>query len=222
MKFVGENAEAIQWEIVDMAHKELPEAQTYWNYLYSGNKQASEQGDRTKSNKEIIEEESLVGFGLGSSCIYKIGAFVKVPTRANAVARRFVPAKTEPSSRLSADGVHETGALYVPAELLAAAFNITVEYKNPGDAVCYEFPDGRRIELFADSTLVRDSGEYKALQKPCAVISGSFYVPVKEFCADILGKYVSAAEDVVCVSDHYAVLGRYSAGTLRRRLPGTH
>ena len=219
LQYRGKKAEIIQWEIVDMGHREPPEAaQVYWDYLYSG--YLRRRGEIVRSNpvREIEENAFYVCFGLGSSVIYKDKSFIPVPTRADAAARLFVPAKTEHFSPFPLEEMYETQSLYVPAELIAAAFDATLEYKNPGDSVSYEFKDGRRIELYAESAIVRDSCGYKALQKPCSILCGNFYVPVREFCADIMGKYVSEAGDVVCVTDHYAILGRYTARTLRKYL----
>lgn len=219
MKFQGEAAEILQWEIVDMGHREPPEAaQVYWDYLYSAYRRENGKIVRTKPNKEVKANSSLVCFGLGTSRIYKDKSFMDIPTRANAVTRLILPAKTEHFCPFQLEEMYETKAMYAPAELLAVAFGANIEYRNPGNAVTYKFDNGRKIELYAESALVKDAGEYKAMQKPCTVFCGNFYVPIKEFCTDILGKQVSEAGDVVCVADHYAKLGRYTARTLRKYL----
>ena len=80
--------------------------------------------------------------------------------------------------------------------------------------------DGRRIKLFSHATLFMEQGRYRALQKPCISLCGTFYVPVGELCQMLFGSYVSMADDVLCISDHYAVLGRYTARIMRKLLDG--
>ena len=58
------------------------------------------------------------------------------------------------------------------------------------------------------------------MQKPCIFRCGIFYVPLAEFYNMIMGKKVSFADDVMCITDHYAVIGKYTARVIRKLLGG--
>ena len=63
-------------------------------------------------------------------------------------------------------------------------------------------------------------GKLCELQKPCILLGGALYIPIGELMQQLYGSHVSIADDVMCISGHYAELGRYTAQLIRRLLGG--
>ncbi|QAA32874.1 hypothetical protein [Clostridium manihotivorum] len=57
-----------------------------------------------------------------------------------------------------------------------------------------------------------------AIQKPCILRCGILYIQLAELCQIVMEKQVSFADDVMCITDHYAVLGKYTARMLENFL----
>ncbi len=99
-------------------------------------------------------------------------------------------------------------------------FAIFVPNTAPGDRAEVRFPDGSVAIFYANSLLVEYNGRFRSMRKPSTKLCGTFYVPVAEFCADFMGKFVSEAADVLVIADHSVILGRYTARILRKVLGG--
>ncbi len=102
----------------------------------------------------------------------------------------------------------------------AAAFGAIVEYLDGGDRVSVTFAGGDTALFFAETTLVRYRGEYCSMKKPSLLLCGIFYIPVGEFCEDLMGLHVSEADDCMLISATHSQLGRYTARILRALLGG--
>ena len=53
------------------------------------------------------------------------------------------------------------------------------------------------------------------MKKPCYLLCGVFYVPIGIFCEELLGKFVTMADDTMCISGNFAQLGRYTARVIK-------
>lgn len=95
-----------------------------------------------------------------------------------------------------------------------------MRYLDAGDRAQVRFPDGNCAIFHSNSLLVEYNGKFRAMRKPCTLLCGTFYVPVGEFCGDFMGKFVSEASDLMLISGHSAILGRYTARVLRKILGG--
>ncbi|NLV50979.1 MAG: hypothetical protein GXY20_09855 [Clostridiales bacterium] len=219
--YKGEKADLINWEVRDMGHREPPdEAQVFWNYLYSGRARVNGELTDTGALRRLDGEENAFVISLGSTKLYKKDKAVMMSTDKNAIVRYFEPASQNAFGFAGLDEMLETGALYAPVDFFKAAFDAKIEYVELGDKVKVSFPDGKEADFYAGSTLVRYMGDYRAMKKPCVLLCGLLYVPVGEFCGDIMCLSVSEADDCMLISEKQAQLGRYTARVLREILGG--
>ena len=216
----GEKAPIINWEIVGMGHREpVYAAQVFWDRLYSGCRRADGAIETSEPALPLVPDENTIVIAMGSNKFYRRNAIVPFGENA-APARMFVPADTPHFCPVKTGEMGETEALYAPAEFFSAAFGARVEYEDAHETCRITFPDGRRVTLRSQAVLFEDGDSFRAMQKPCALLFGHFYVPVGELCQMLFGSFVSVADDAMCISDHWAVLGRYTARILRGLLGG--
>lgn len=217
LKFNGKSAPIINWEIRDMGHREpIEAAQVYWDYLYSGCRRLENGSLELKSPVKNIEgDDDIILICTGADKIYKGDRVIPIDSLAKGCAKMFHPASVNHFFKVPLNEMYETPDLYAPAEFFKAAFDAEVEYVNPGEQVNIVFKDGMKVELYMKTPLIKVNDEYKALKKPCILLCGGFYVPVGIFCKEILGKFVSMAEDTMCISGHFAQLGRYTARIIK-------
>jgi poly(3-hydroxybutyrate) depolymerase len=218
--YKGKNADLINWEVRDMGHREPPcEAQVFWDYLYSGRARLDGKVVDTGVRRPLAGAEDAVVISLGSGKLYKKDRTVAMSADKNAATRYFEPAPGVHFGLVGLGEMLETGALYAPAEFFAAAFDAKVEYPDIGRALV-TLPGGETALFFADASLVRYKGGYGSMKKPSLLLCGVFYIPVGEFCGDMMGLCVSEADDCMLISKAQAQLGRYTARVLRGILGG--
>ena len=214
----GKNAPVIEWEIQGMGHREpVYSAQVLWDRLY---KNCQRNGQVENVLKEQKADEDIVIIAGGSNQVYSRGQIIEVNPLSAGKTRIMLPAKVSHFCSVQLNEMCETEVMCVPAEFFEKIFEARLEFNDSGDKVTILFPDKTTVKLMADSFLMDVNGKYMALQKPCILRCGVFYIPVAEFCQMILKKQISVADDVMCISDHYAVLGRYTARILRKLLGG--
>ncbi|MBR4538168.1 MAG: hypothetical protein IKO52_04910 [Clostridia bacterium] len=219
--YPGEKAPIINWEIASMGHREpVYGAQVFWDRLYSGCRRKAGELVFNPPDKPIAEDDNTVLIAMGSHLAYRKNGFIPFGRPGTGAARMFMPAELPHFCPVKTGEMCETEVLCAPAEFFSAVYGASVTYENAGETCVLAFPDGRRVILRASAVLFEDNGEFRALQKPCAQLCGSFFVPVGELCQMLFGSHVSMADDVLCISDHYAVLGRYTARVIRRLLGG--
>lgn len=217
LKFNGKNSPIINWEIKDMGHREpLDGAEVYWDYLYSGCRRMEDGSLELKTPlKDIDGDDDVIVICTGGDKIYKKDKAVAINSLANGPAKMFHASSPNKFFNVPLNEMYETPDLYAPAEFFKAAFDAEVEYVNPGEKVKILFKSGMKVELYTNTPLIKVDDEYRALKKPCCLICGVFYVPVGIFCEEVLGKFVSMADDTMCISGHFAQLGRYTARILK-------
>ena len=219
--YAGKNAPIINWEIVGMGHREpVHGAQVYWDRLYSGCCRKNGQIELNPPAEPVTADAGTFVISMGSNKMYGPEGIVSFGRGDFGAARMFVPAVTGHFCPVETGEMVETEVLCAPAEFFAAAMGAEIEYADAGETCRLKLKDGRWITLRSQAVLYECDGVYKALQKPCVLLCGSFYVPVGELCEQLFGSFVSVADDVMCISDHYAVLGRYTARVLRGLLGG--
>jgi poly(3-hydroxybutyrate) depolymerase len=221
--YKGRKADLINWEVKDMGHKHPPhEAQVFWNCLYSGRTRVDGNITDTGVKFPLDGQEEAVVISLGSGLLFKKDktADISRDGNRNAVVRYFGPASVGGYGSLGLDEMFETGALFAPAHFFEAAFDAKVEYQDNGNRVLVTFNSGDTSLFYADSTLVFYKGSYCSMKKPCVLLCGIFYIPVGEFCEDMMGLYVSEADDCMLISKTHSQLGRYTARILRKILGG--
>ncbi len=219
--YPGKNAPIINWEIVGMGHREpVYGAQVFWDRLYSGCRR--EDGNIVLSEPclPISGDEDTVVVCMGSNKLYRAGEIIPFGKGNANAARMFVPADVPHFCPVKTGEMGETEVLCVPAEFFAAAFDARVSYDEAGETCFMVLADGRQVVLRSQAVLYECDGVFRALQKPCLQLCGSFYVPAGELCGQLFGSHVSMADDAMCISGHYAVLGRYTARILRGLLGG--
>jgi len=217
----GQKAPIINWEIVSMGHREpVYGAQVFWDRLYSGCRRNSGAVSLDSPKVPLQADENTIVIAMGSDRLYHKNGVVPFGEGNIGPARMFVPAESGHFCPIRTGEMAETEVLCAPAEFFAAAYGAKVEYEDAHETCILTFPGGRRIVLRSQAVLFEDGDSFRALQKPCVLLCGSFYVPVGELCQMLFGSYVSMADDAMCISDHYAVLGRYTARILRELLGG--
>ena len=219
--YPGEKAPLINWEIAGMGHREpVYGAQVFWDRLYSGCRR--EEGELVVNQpvKPISGDPDTVLVAMGSHLAYRKDEMIPFGRPGAGAARIFIPAEVSHFCPVKTGEMAETEVMCVPAEFFSTVFGAVISYDDTGDTCEMNFPDGRRVILRSGAVLFEDDGEFRALQKPCVLFCGSFYVPVGELCQMLFGSYVTMADDVLCISNHYAVLGRYTARVIRKLLGG--
>jgi len=219
--YPGKNAPIINWEIVSMGHREpVYGAQVFWDRLYSGCRRENGAVCPVSPKVPVQADENTVVIAMGSDKLYRGSSVIPFGEGNIGPARMFMPADTGHFCPIRTGEMAETEVLCAPAEFFAAAYGAKIEYEDAHETCLVTFPGGRKIKLHSQAVLFEDGETFRALQKPCVLLCGSFYVPVGELCQMLFGSHVSIADDVLCISDHYAVLGRYTARILRALLGG--
>lgn len=219
--YPGEKAPIINWEIASMGHREpVYGAQVFWDRLYSGCRRENGEPVVSQPDKPITGEDNTVLIAMGSHLAYRKNGTIPFGRPVAGAARMFLPAELPHFCPVKTGEMCETEVLCAPAEFFAAVFNAVITYEDAGDTCVLTFPEGRHVILRSSAVLFEDNGEFRALQKPCVLLCGTFFVPVGELCQMLFGSHVSMADDVLCISDHYAVLGRYTARVIRKLLGG--
>lgn len=219
--YFGENAPIIEWEIQGMGHREpVYSAQVVWDRIYSGYERDGVKIVKKETKTPMKGDDDIVVVAAGSNKAYKSGEIIQYNQLSTGVAKILLPAKAPHFCPIKLDEMCETEVMSVPVEFFSEIYGAKVSISNAGDKVEVIFQDGKSVKLEADSMLVNMDGTYMAMQKPCIFRCGIFYVPLAEFCQMIMGKQVSFADDVMCITDHYAVLGRYTARVIRKLLGG--
>ncbi len=221
MRFKGETADLINWEIVGCGHREPADmAQVYWDTLYSGYSRVDGQLVRRDFEDPLTPDEDLVAIALGSRNAFVGNKVVQMTVLDSGVVRLLDPTMSMYKKVVDPNEMMETPALFAPVEFFVAAFGAKLSYLDSGDCAVVEFPDGNVAIFRSDSLLVEYNGRFRSMRKPSVLLGGNFYIPVGEFCADFMNMFVSQAADVMLISGHSAILGRYTARVLRRILGG--
>lgn len=217
LKYNG-NAPIINWEIKDMGHREPAEgAQVIWDYLYSGCSRLEDGSlQLSNSDKAINGDDDVIILCAGSNKIYKKDHAIPIGALSDGCAKIFHHSDPHPFFVNQLNEMYETPELYAPIEFFHAAYDADVQYLEAGDKATISFLNGMKIQLFSNSPLIIVNGEYRALKKPCCLLCGAFYVPVGILCEEILRMYVSTADDTMCISKHFAQIGRYTAHVLKK------
>ena len=216
--YPGRDAPIINWEIAGMGHREpVYGAQVFWDRLYSGCRRKNGETAFTEPVSPVRGDDDTFVICMGSNRLYTGGGAV---TFGRGAARMFVPADVQHFCPVKTGEMGETEVLCAPVEFFAVAFGARVSFTDAGETCEMTLADGRRVLLRSQAVLYECDGVFRALQKPCVQLCGSFYVPVGELSEQLFGSYVSQADDALCVSGHYAVLGRYTARVLRAILGG--
>lgn len=217
----GKNAPILNWEIKDMGHREpVYAAQVYWDCLYSGCRLVNGTHYFDHPQKVLDGDDDLYIIALGSARAYHKRGILTISSLPQGVVRMMVPAPGNHFAPLKLNEMAQTEAMYAPVEMLQVMFGAEIKTQDAGRTVTICLPDKQTVILRKDSLLVEIDGRFTAMQKPCILYFGCFYIPVEEFMRLVMGKQVSVAHDVMCISDHYALLGKYTARIISRILGG--
>ena len=215
----GRNAPIINWEIAGMGHREpVYGAQVLWDRLYSGCRRENGQTILETPAVPLQGEDDTTLLAMGSRKVFRKDRILDMP--AQGTVRVFEPADLPHFCPVKTGEMCETEVMCAPAEFFAVAYGADIAYDADAGTCMITFPDGRRIVLRSGAMLFEDGGVFRALQKPCMHLCGTFYVPVGELCQMLFDAHVSTADDVMCISRHYSVLGRYTARIVRGLLSG--
>ncbi|MBR6406232.1 MAG: hypothetical protein IKS18_08610 [Lachnospiraceae bacterium] len=218
--YEGKKAPLIAWEIHGMGHREpASSAQMYWDYLYSGCRNVDGEHLWADPVKKIEGDEDTWILALGSNKAYHKDGMIPLTDLPQGVVRVFEP-REQDKKPLDLHEMAQQDTYYAPVECLAGLFGADASFSDDGQEAEIKLQDGRIVKLWKHRCLVSVDGEYTELQHPCFLRYGVLYFPVEEFCRLILGKQVTTAHDVICISDHYALLGKYTARILCRILGG--
>lgn len=219
--YPGEKAPIINWEIAGMGHREpVYGAQVFWDRLYSGCCREKGKAIVSPPIDPIVGDESTILIAMGSHLAYRKNEMIPFGCPGSGAARMFIPADVQHFCPIHTGEMCETEVLCVPAEFFSAIYGAVISYDETKDTCFITFPDGRQIILRSNAVLFEDDGIFRAMQKPCMLLCGNFFVPVGELCQMLFGSHISMADDMLCISDHYAVLGRYTARVIRKLLGG--
>ena len=219
--YSGDRAPIINWEIACMGHREpVYGAQVFWDRLYSGCARKNGEIALTSPEKPVSGDADTVLIAMGSHLAYRKNERIPIGRPGTGVVRVFVPADLPHFCPVYTGEMCETEVLCAPAEFFSALYGASIRYDEAGAVCTLTFPDGRQVVLRSGAVLFEDAGAFRALQKPCVLLCGTFYVPVGELCQMLFGSYVSIADDVMCISAHWAHLGRYTARVVRSLLGG--
>jgi len=217
----GKHAPIIDWEVQGMGHREPPcGAQVTWDKLYSG---CARHGDRcivSKPHTPIAQDDDTVLLSLGSAMAWRGNQRIPLAALSGGVVRVMLPAQVPHFCPVPLGEMAETEVLCAPAEMFVSLYGADMTIEDAGETARLILRDGRHVTLRSQSVLVEIDGSYQALQKPCLLLGGVLYVPAAELCQMLFDAHVSVADDVLCISGHYAVLGRYTASIIRRLIGG--
>lgn len=221
LAYRGSKADLIHWEVRDMGHREPPcEAQTFWDCLYSGARRGENGPEQSPARRTLAGDEDSFVLSLGSRSLYRKDQVQLMSDNHNAIVRLLKPNAVGGFGSFGLEEMLETEAMYAPVEFFRTAFGADLSFAPDGSRVAVRFPDGKEAVFYGSSSLVRYEDAYQSMKKPCVQLCGVFYVPVGEFCEDMMNLCVSVADDCMLISGHQAQLGRYTARVLRAILGG--
>ncbi len=219
--YKGSKATIVNWEVQGMGHREpVYSAQVVWDRMYRG---CRRENGKLMIDQEIDEnkaDKDIVVIAAGANKAYSGGEIIHINEMKLSSVRIMVPADAWHFCPVKLDEMCETEVMCVPAEFFEKVYHAKLEYMDAGEKAVLTLEDKRVVTLMADSLLIQVDGKYLAMQKPCLQRCGIFYIPVAEFCRILLHKQISMADDVMCICEHYAVLGRYTARVMRELLGG--
>ncbi len=220
--YPGRQADLILWEVRDMGHREpAGEAQVFWDCLYSGCSRMGNELVIDPVRRPLPGDDDGFLLSLGSDKFYHKDSILPInPAEPGFKVQYLAPMSVGGFGSYGLDEMLETGALFAPAELLAAAFGASLRYSADGSRLEARFPEGRVLRFWAGTALVRDGERYTFLKKPSVQLCGRFLLPIGEICEDLLDLNVSEADDCMLITAHQAQLGRYTARTMRELLGG--
>ncbi len=221
MLFPGKNAPIINWEIKSMGHREpTSSAQELWDRLYSGCRRIDGKPVVNKPNMEITGDQDLILLALGSGKAWTQNRVVDISGVTDGVVRVMLPAQRGHFCPVPLGEMAETEVLCAPAEFFSRVMGAKMTCRDAGETVSLVFPNGKNVTLRSKALLVEIDGRYEELQKPCILLGAVLYVPIAELCRMLFGSCVTVANDVICIANHYAELGRYTARVICRLLGG--
>lgn len=219
--YEGKKAPIILWEVQGMGHREPAySAQVLWERLYSGCSRREKSIEIKAPEQPIPILEDTVLIALGSNKALRGNRILPISSLDCGITRILLPAEMPRFCPVHLDEMGETEVMCAPTDIFMNLFGADMTSSPTGESVRLRFENGLDVVLHAQTEVIEVNGEFRGMQKPCALLGGVLYVPVAELCQMLLGKHVSIADDVMCISDHYAVLGRYTARIVRRLLGG--
>lgn len=220
--YEGSKAPVINWEIKDMGHREpVYSAQIYWDDLYAHCRLVNGKHVYDGASNPLKANDDTFIMALGSNKVYHNKEMITFASEGQGCVRIMLPEKTTHFAPLKLNEMCQSEVMCAPVEFVVACFDAAITYFEAGKKVILTLKDGRKVTLRHKSLLVEIDGRFTAMQKPCILLYGFLYVPIEEFCRLVLGMQVSFAHDVVCISNHYALLGKYTAHIICDLLGGT-
>ena len=219
--FEGEKAPVIQWEVQAMGHREPASgAQVLWDRLYSGAR-LSGGAHEIKGVRCPVKGDGTVLLATGSRFAYRDGQLIPFAKDDKGAARIFTADASRTGGLFQLNEMCDTEAFYAPVDVLGALFGAQVSYDETRDNAYAQLRDGRRVRFMNGMVMLEVDGAFRGISKPAILRCGTFFIPIGEVMRELYGCCVSEADDVIALSDHYALLGRYTARTMRAYLGGT-
>ena len=219
--YPGENAPIINWEVTGMGHREPScGAQVLWDRLYSGYRRVNGKIVAGTPNTPTTPDSDVVLIAAGSRFAWCGDHQVAISELDQACTRVFTPQPAQHFCPVKLGEMAETEVMATPVDILASVYGAHVYSSDAGATAVVTLADGRKVTLHSHAMLYDVDGKLCELQKPCILLGGALYIPIGELMQQLYGSHVSIADDVMCISGHYAELGRYTAQLIRRLLGG--
>lgn len=219
--FSGEKAPVIQWEVQGMGHRDPASgAQVLWDRLYSGAR-LSGGAHEVKGVRAPVQGDGTVLMATGSRFAYRDGQLIPFAPDDKGAARIFTADTSRTGGLFRLGEMNDAEAFYAPADVLSAVYGAKVSYDETRDNAYAVLPDGRRVRFMNGMVMLEVDGAFRGISKPAILRCGTFFIPIGEVMRELYGSCVSEADDMIAIADHYALLGRYTARTMRAYLGGT-
>jgi len=216
----GPTSDLMYWEIADMGHRVLPHTPAlFYDYFYSGYQRTPEGIRKSAPICAFPEDKGAFALAVGSNKVYFDGKISEMDHTSNP-AVRYLQTEINHADRTLAEigEMFHTVSTIAPIGLLREVAGAQVEVEPYGQKAHVTLADGRKLEFASRAQLYQVDGQWRSFKRHTLYLSGTFYIPLDEVVADILGMHYCLVEDAFYASHHPIQLTRGMARIIHELL----
>jgi hypothetical protein len=211
MNFESEFLKSNHWISVILPDKprDFDDAELVWDYLFSGT--------RRDENGNIVHEEPLEP-RKGDAFAIALRAGCDKAYVNNKLVHMSGPAIKRQKLKyhgLNGGSIVRGEYLCVPVSFVADVFGGKLEQTDGGLAAVLTLPDGRTLQFARGSIGCVVNNTVRSMLCDAVYANGELHVPIQWICQSLFHHFASTCEDVLYITDHYAVLSKNMAHLIR-------
>ena len=208
--YKGEKGDIVFRDVKNRDHGQtFDDAELVWDYLFSGT--------RRDENGNIVHEEPLeprkgdaFAIALRAGCDKAYVNNKLVHMSGPAIKRQKLKCHG-----LNGGSIVRGEYLCVPVSFVADVFGGKLEQTDGGLAAVLTLPDGRTLQFARGSIGCVVNNTVRSMLCDAVYANGELHVPIQWICQSLFHHFASTCEDVLYITDHYAVLSKNMAHLIR-------